>query len=137
MPSIPVLRCASGVRFETIAPGGFRILAALDGATKALGRDLTITAGTDHHDAGRHVAGEAYDVRTKDLLSAQTLRLFDYLKATLGDRFTVLFEAPEKPDSPALAAITYLNPQASGPHIHIQTRKGTTYPPPDAPGLNA
>jgi len=134
---IPVLRCASGVQFERIAPGGFRILAALDGATKVLGRDLTITAGTDSHTGGKHPTGEAYDVRTRDLPSAQVLRLYDYLQATLGQRFTVLYEAPEKPDSPALAAITYLNPAASGPHIHCQIKKGTTYPPPDVPGLIA
>jgi hypothetical protein len=134
---IPVLRCASGVQFATIAPGGFRILAALDGATKVLGRDLVITAGTDHHATGRHPLGEAYDVRTRDLLSAQTLRLYDYLQATLGERFTVLYEVPEKPENARLAAIAYLNPSASGAHIHVQVRKDSIYPPPDVPRLVA
>jgi hypothetical protein len=135
--AIPVLRCAEGVQFERIAPGGFRILAALDGATKVLGRDLTITSGTDGHTGGKHPTGEAYDVRTRDLLAPQVLRLYDYLQATLGERFTVLYEVPERPDNARLAAIAYLNPAASGPHIHCQIKKGTTYPPADGSGLIA
>lgn len=125
---VPVLRATSDVTLKP-APGGFRILAALDAATKVLGRDLVLTAGTNDHTTGRHPLGEAYDVRTRDLNTPEILRLVEYLGHALGERFYVSYEVPTKPDDPALAAIAVVNQAATGQHIHIQVRRGTVYPP--------
>lgn len=134
---IPVLRATPDVTLKP-APGGFRILAALDAATKILGRDLTLTAGTNDHSTGRHPLGEAYDVRTRDLTTQDILRLVDYLQRILGERFYVVYEVPNRPPDPALATIATINPDASGPHVHVQVRRGTEYPPVDAePGQRA
>lgn len=134
---IPVLRTAQGVKFDVIAPAGFRIMAALDHATQVIGQDLTITAGTNDHATGRHTRGEAFDVRTKDLTVPTLVRLMQVLMAVLGPLFTVLYEVAEKPDDPALAAIAFINADASGPHLHIQPKKGTDYPPIDDGTLKA
>ena len=48
--------------------------------------------------------------------------------AVLADApFDVLYERPDQPTDARLAAIVYLNPKATGPHFHIQRRKGTQY----------
>lgn len=132
MTHIPVLRCKPGVAFDRIAPGGFRILRALDGATLVIGTDLWITSGTDSHATGRHPHGEAYDVSVKNLSIPVILRLRTYLLQVLGQQFTVLYETPTRPDDPALAAIAYVNGDATGPHLHVQVKKGIEYPPPEA-----
>lgn len=127
---IPVLRTAPGVEFATIAPGGFRILSALDQTTQTLGFDLTITAGTDSHSTGRHVVGEAFDVSIHFLTPQQILRLRTLLIQRLGARFAVLLEAPAAEGiDPALVPFLYVNPHATGFHCHIQVRKDTDYPP--------
>lgn len=127
--TVPCLRHTADVAFARIAPGGFRMLAALDHATAVIGRDLTITAGTNDHTEGRHPLGEAFDVRVRDLDVPTTLRLVQVLKATLGPRFTVLYEVPTLPSDPQLRAIATVNPAASGPHLHLQVKKDTVYPP--------
>jgi hypothetical protein len=126
---IPVLRAEADVAFACIAPGGFRILAALDLATKMLGRDLVLTSGTDSHATGRHPVGEAFDVRTKDFDVPTVLRLYRTLTDLLGVRFTVLYEVPIAPSDHMLAKIATVNPHATGPHLHVQVKKGTQYPP--------
>lgn len=138
---IPVLRSKLGTEFAVIAPGGFRILAALDGLSKVLGQDLIITAGTNDHTApDPHALGEAIDISVRDLAPPQIARAKTYLEQALGtDRFTVLYEVPDQSHlDPAIAMIAYVNPHATAPHIHIQVRKGTTYPPaPPPPQSNA
>lgn len=129
MSSVPCLRHTAETKFEAIAPGGFRILAALDHATQVIGKDITLTAGTNDHSIGKHPIGEAYDVRVRSFDVPTILRLRQVLQATLGPRFTVLYETPTKPGDPVLAAIATINPDASAPHLHIQTRKGLNYPP--------
>lgn len=126
---VPVLRQGDGVEFSVIAPGGFRILAALDHCTQVIDRDLVITAGTDHHHDGRHVTGEAFDVRVKDFDVPTILRLRQTAAAILGPRFTVLYEVPSEPTDPQLKAIAFVNGAASGPHLHVQVKRGTVYPP--------
>lgn len=129
MSGVWVLRVKPGCAFAVIAPGGFRILAALDNATKVLSCDLTIAAGTNDHTTGRHPLGEAYDVSVKDLALQTILKLKTYLDQALGARFTVLYEVNAPPTEPELAAIAFVNPAATGKHFHIQVKKGTTYPP--------
>lgn len=133
--SVPVqrpincLRCKTGTAFKVIAPGGFRILSALDNATKVLSVDLELTAGTNDHASGRHPLGEAYDVSVKNLVPSQIIRLKTYLDQVLGKRFTVLIEAPKAPMDPELASLTTINGDATALHVHVQVRKGESYPP--------
>lgn len=134
---IPVVRCKPGAKFEVIAPGGFRILAAIDGATSVLGHDLTIAAGTNDHDGiSRHNLGEAYDVSVKDFAIGPLEALIRYLSQRLGPRFTVMYETPTRPTDHELAKIATVNPSATGPHLHIQTKKGEVYPPVETGTLN-
>lgn len=127
---IPVLRVRPGVHFDRIAPGGFRLLAALDGATKVIGMDLWITCGTEAH-ASRdpHTSGEAYDCSVKDMTVPLIIKAHRHLQQVLGERFAVLYEVPTLPEDRALAAIAFVNAEATGPHFHLQRRKGTVYPP--------
>jgi hypothetical protein len=124
-----VLRCKDGVEFKVIAPGGFRILTALDGTARVMGIDLFLTAGANDHAGGRHPFGEAFDVSVHDMSPLVISKVKRHLEQILGDRFTVLYEVPERPNDSTLAPIAYVNAQATGPHFHIQVRKGTEYPP--------
>lgn len=136
--TVTVLRHTADCTFDRIAPGGFRILAALDHATQVIAHDLTITAGTNDHVTGRHPLGEAFDVRTRDLDVPQIVRLRQVLQSSLGPRFTVLYECPTKPSDPILAAFATINPDASAPHIHVQVSKSiAVYPPTIGDALTA
>lgn len=128
---LPCLRVKPGTTFTTIAPGGFRLLAALDAATTVLGRDLTITAGTNDHTSGKHPIGEAYDVRAADLPDDVCVALIQFLRARVGSAFTVFYEtrALTPTMSAALKSLTLVSPGASAPHIHLQVKKGTVWPP--------
>jgi len=128
--SVYVLRARPSVRFERILPAGFRILAALDRAAQTIEHDIEVTSGTDSHAKGRHPTGEAYDVSVAELSDRQIVQLWTCLRETLGRAFTVLFESPMLPRAVQLINIVTVNKAATGPHIHIQPRKGTVYPPP-------
>lgn len=134
MSQIPVVRCKKGVQFAVIAPGGMRILAAIDGLSKVLGQDVWITAGTNDHSKGRHPIGEAYDVSVQGWMPAVIVRAVDHLRHVLGERFTVLYETPTTPADPALARVATVNPLATAPHLHLQVRFETHYPPLDWQG---
>lgn len=133
----PHLRLKPGASFPTLAPAGFRIIAALDTCAQRLGLTLTITSGSEHRGRAQtdpHMLGEAVDVRATDLPLLTIRALHNELCTLLGPAFTVLFEAPPHDSPPALADITYLNTKATAMHFHIQRRKGTTWPPPDTSG---
>lgn len=110
-----VLRVKDGVQFTLIAPGGFRILSAIDRACEGMGLDLTITSGCDGLHSGKadpHHRGEAYDVRTHDLTVLQKQSLLNRIMATLGwDSFYGYLEDYDTVNE----------------HIHIQVRKGRAY----------
>ena len=126
-----VVRHRPGVRFALIAPAGFRILAALDQAAQDCLVDLMITSGTDSHGSlGAHPSGEAYDVSVHMLSAQQIGDVKAHLEDTLGPLFTVLYEVPQVPSDPTLRSIAYINAKATGPHLHCQRKKGTTFPPP-------
>lgn len=113
----PCVRVKPGVKFDVIAPAGFRILSALDRASVAFVHDITITCGSEAHPpTDPHSTGEAYDIRTNDLAPADVPELASYLTRALGGAFTVIIESPAT------------NPKATGAHIHIQRKKGTTFP---------
>lgn len=126
---LPCLRVKPGTRFDVIAPGGFRLLSALDAATMILGKDLTITAGTDDHTEGKHPIGEAFDVRTQGLSEAEIITLVQFLRARLGAAFSVFYETHTMPLASGLKALTLINAGATAPHLHLQVRKGTVWPP--------
>lgn len=111
-----VVRVKDGVQFSTIAPGGFRLLEAISRAAQHVGLDLTITSACDGYHSGPedpHHRGEAYDIRTNDLLPHQKAEVLHALELELEPfRFYWFLEDPG----------TY------NEHIHLQVKKGTTYP---------
>ena len=111
---IPVVRVKDGVLFTKIAPGGFRILAALEDAADRIFHDLTITSACDGEHSGPndpHPRGEAYDVRSKDLPDPQLA--LKAIQDFLGERFFAWIEDAGQDNE----------------HIHVQIRKGSVYPP--------
>ncbi len=114
MPAI--IQCKPGVLFSVIAPGGFRILGAVERCARAIGHDLMITSACDGEHSGPndpHHRGEAYDIRTHGLTPVQANAVVAYLAQDLGSGFYAFVEATG----------------TANEHIHVQVRKGTTYPP--------
>lgn len=104
-----------GVLFTVIAPGGFRILSAIERTARACGVDLTITSACDGMHSGPadpHHRGEAFDVRTHDLGMDAAQRVLQAIKGELNDGFFAFIESPNTDNE----------------HMHIQVRKGATYP---------
>lgn len=126
------------VKFARVKPAGFRILRALDQVSQACGLVLVITSGTDgeRSDTDPHATGEAFDVSVANLTADQIIDVWHMCRGILGPEFTVLYEVPVRPQGP-LAAICYVNPRATGPHFHLQRKKGTVWPPPAVPGTSA
>lgn len=107
----------SGVLFTVIAPGGFRILSAIDQTAALLDLDLVITSACDGTHSGPtdpHHRGEAYDVRSHDLEPDVKDKVLATLIKILGPEFYVFLESPGTDNE----------------HFHGQVRKGTTYPSP-------
>lgn len=110
--------CKDGVRLRRVTPALVRIfdaLCALDGAHPWMPPELVITSLHDgtHAPDSRHYTDEAVDLRTHAFATPEDRRTFRALLSTeLGLRFTVLFEDEGGPNE----------------HIHIQPRKGTTFP---------
>ena len=130
LSQVPHVRRKAGCTLDPIAPGGIRILAAVDEAAMAVGVCLTLTAGTNGHTSGRHPLGEALDLSVAGLSRDQIVGLYRYLKDRLGAAFTVLYETPTAPTPhDALRDIATVNPLATAPHLHCQVAKGTTFPP--------
>ena len=111
---IPVVRVKEGVLFTIIAPAGIHILSALDMVARQSGHDLTITSACDGEHSGPddpHYRGEAYDIRTHDLLDKDFV--LSRIKQVLGEgQFFALLEDRDMDNE----------------HIHCQIKKGTTYP---------
>ena|SRR5258708_40052258 len=112
-----VVRVKPGVLFTVIAPGGFRILSAIDQTAYTLGIDLTITSACDGEHSGPddpHHRGEAYDIRTHDLTIEQKNDILNEIMNNIfdWDHFYGFLESPDTDNE----------------HIHIQVKKGTVYP---------
>lgn len=109
-----VVRVKPGVKFDVIAPGGFRILAAVDQVAAEL-CDLTISSGSDGVHSGEsdpHHSGNAYDVRSHDLGDLKE-KVIAHIMAILGyDRFYGFLESPGTENE----------------HFHVQVKKGVPYP---------
>lgn len=109
-----VTRVKDGVLFTKIAPGGFRILAAIDKVASSLPFDLTITSACDGMHSGPadpHHTGNAYDVRCHDIVDKQSV-LAAILAELPADRFYGFIE----------------DAGGANEHIHAQVKKGTVYP---------
>lgn len=113
---IGVVRVKEGVLFSIIAPGGFRILQAIEVSARHLGKDLWITSACDGEHSGPndpHHRGEAYDVRSHDFEQAfKPVVLNAFLSILPADQFYCFLENPNLPTE----------------HFHLQVRKGMSYP---------
>lgn len=111
-----VLRVKDGAQFTRIAPGGFRILGALDRACQQLGLDLTVSSACDGAHSGPddpHHSGNAYDVRSHDFDAPTKAKVLAEVMGLLGwERFYGFLEAPGTDNE----------------HFHFQVKKGTVYP---------
>jgi hypothetical protein len=108
-------RNKDGVLYTTIAPGGHRILAAIDYVAESNDHDLTITSACDGVHSGPndpHHRGEAYDIRTHDLDDVDTV-LKDIQFYLGSEHFYAFLE----------------DLGTANEHIHVQVRKGTVFPP--------
>jgi hypothetical protein len=128
------VRVKAGVQFTTIAPAGFAILGALERAARLCRMDLTITSACDGAHSGAvdpHHRGEAYDIRTHEypdtVKDAILWHLLELLR-TPGEPLA----APVEGIPRSLATSRFFGfleaPGAPNEHLHIQLRKGRTYP---------
>ena len=102
-----------GVKFSVMSPEGIRILATLDTVARLLGRDITITSGTDGLHSGpsdSHHAGRAYDIRTHDDPDKQQL------VTTIENKLAEI--------SPGKYYVFIEDDGGSNEHIHAQVRMG-------------
>lgn len=104
-----------GVSFSIIAPGGFAILGAVQMAAYMSSEPLEITSACDGVHSGPddpHHRGEADDIRTHNL-GADKKNVLDHIMSFLPpDRFYGFIEDEGQENE----------------HIHVQVKKGTTYP---------
>ena len=111
-----VVRTKPGTSFAVIAPGGFRILSAIDQVAQKLACELTITSACDGEHSGPndpHHRGEAYDVRSHDFSAEQKQLLLTQIMNVLGwESFYGFLESPGTDNE----------------HFHFQVKKGTVYP---------
>jgi hypothetical protein len=123
-----------GVSFATIAPAGFRLLGAIDAAARRLAVTLTITSGCDGAHSGPddpHHRGEAYDVRSRDLADAiKGAVLAEIMRACNDDGVGPARPVPGIASSLASAKFFGFLEAAGtdNEHLHIQLRKGRSYP---------
>jgi hypothetical protein len=114
--STGVVLVKDGVSFNKIAPGGFRILSAIDNAAYALGLDLVITSACDGEHSGPndpHHRGEAYDVRSHDFDEFTKQKVLDSVMNYLEiNQFYGFLESPGTENE----------------HFHFQVKKGITFP---------
>lgn len=123
-----------GVEFTVIAPAGFRLLGAIELAARRVGVTLTITSACDGAHSGPddpHHRGEAYDVRTRDLPEAvKHTVLAEIMRGCNDDGVGPAQPVPGVAGS--LASSKFYgwleNAGTDTEHIHVQIRKGRTYP---------
>lgn len=115
--SAGVVFIKDGVEFTKIAPGGFRILSAIDYTAARLSISLTITSACDGNHSGPndpHYKGEAYDVRSNTFSYDTKQLVLSTIMEQLGyDQFYGFLESPDTENE----------------HFHFQVKKGTMFPP--------
>jgi hypothetical protein len=131
---IGAVRVKEGVTFTAITPAGFRILAAIEGAARALHVDLTITSACDGEHSGPddpHHCGEAYDVRTHGFTEpVKDTIVFAILRACADAGDGLPEPIPGIPHSRATSRFFGFieSPGEPNEHIHVQLRRGRVYP---------
>lgn len=127
---IYVTHAKPSVKFDVIAPAGFRILAKIDDLSSLLKRDVFISCGTEGHGPDDpHTTGQAYDLSVVGWTGQQIEDCVNYLRHELGPLFYVQFEVRAVSEDGTPSRIAVQNHAATAPHIHAQRKKGTTYPP--------
>jgi hypothetical protein len=111
------LRCTERVRVGEITPALAYILYVLEQTARVHGKPktlwITAIANGQHMSGSRHYRNEAVDLFVAhDTVFDGKHAFIDHLKNALGEPFTVLLESEDAPNE----------------HIHIQPKKGTTYP---------
>src|SRR5579884_2024155 len=99
MEMTSVIRVKEGVRFDVIAPGGFRLLSAVEITCRKLNLgDFWITSACDGCHSGQndpHHRGEAYDVRSHTFSVDQKNIILNAVQALLpADQFYCFLESP-------------------------------------------
>lgn len=118
------------VVFTCLAPAGIRLLSAVDQVAQQCHVNLVISCGNeDHALRDPHTTGEALDVSVAGFDAARIQILYNALTQLLGPLFTVLYECPTPPVDPGLRQIAYLNVHATAPHLHLQRKNQTVFPP--------
>lgn len=89
------MRIKEGVRIRGIGPEAVVALMVADAVYAVRGFDMVVTSATDgKHSAGSlHYAGEAVDIRTRDVPEDQRGAIRDEIAARLGANYDVLLEA--------------------------------------------
>lgn len=120
-----------GVTFTKIAPAGFRLLGAIERAARVCDVDLTITSACDGTHSGPkdpHKLGESYDIRSKNLTPQQKVMV---LRAIMVDLSEMERDSPLEVAN-GIATRHFFGfleaPGKATEHLHIQRRKGTSYP---------
>jgi hypothetical protein len=128
------VRVKPGVTFTAISPAGFRLLAAIEGAARALRIELTITSACDGVHSGPddpHHCGEAYDVRTHGFTEpVKDAIVFAIMRACADPNAGLPEPIPGIPRSRAtLRFFGFIEgPGTPNEHIHVQLRRGRAYP---------
>ena len=105
-----------------------RILAVLDHAARVMMLESLVTCGREAHPStDPHTRGQALDIGIHGLTEEQILALYNSLTVELGGAFTVLYEVKEHTVG-MLTKIEYLSLHATAPHIHVQSKIGTSWP---------
>ncbi len=122
MPARPCVRLLPKVRLDPVTPAHIVMLAVLDAAAVARGRDIWVTCGREGHDmTSGHTKGRALDVRTKDVPDAERHWLLQFVQHALPEYARDWFAQLEDETTPG----------ASAPHLHLQVRKHLVVWPPD------
>lgn len=120
---------------------GVRILGTLDRLARAWRFDVTVTCGSEGHPpTDPHTLGRAFDVRVHDYTDSQKTYLLEQALLDLRDG---AFDATETLTIPGIWLARanqrwFGQIEAHGEadeHLHLQLRKGVTWPPP-APTTN-
>jgi hypothetical protein len=120
---VGVVHIKDGVTFDSdgygnkgsLAPGGIRILSAVEQAADSLNFDVIVTSARDGKHSGPddpHPKGNALDIHCKGLSEEWKTALLDRIMHYLGYRFFGFIEAKGTDNE----------------HIHVQVTKGTVFP---------
>lgn len=128
---IYVVRLLPSVKLHPyMPPAGIRLTGWIDSLCGLLKRDITITCGTEAHEApDPHASGEAFDVGVVGWSASDIQSVLMDFKAKNGPLFYIQYEVKVLSDDPAFRRLSIQNDAATSPHLHLQRAKDTVYPP--------